>query len=241
MKTINLVIFFIILTITSCSTNSNNKPIREYDKKYLVTFTTEKDDSILEDKTREYFADIKLDDSICSWKKTFFYRVYEDFSVSGTAHLIDTLNIHFTLNDDFEISKIHNYDEIFSHVKEFTNQLIETSDESNREMLTAFIENVSLDSSNIIKKNTQEISVFNAGLKFLFDESSFDTTIYKIERREKFDILTYEYSFDAENVMGEFRNLVTSTNDIPATDYNVDVKIVKDKVWNDLFSVGYSI
>lgn len=241
MKTTHLLFYFTFLAVTSCSMDTKKNVYKEYDKQYHVAFITEKDDSILEDKTREYFADIKLDDSICSWKKTFFYRVYEDFSVSGTAHLIDTLNINFIMNDDFEISKILNYEEIYSHVKEFTDQLIETADESNREVLSTFIENVSLDSTNIINKNTQEISVFNVGLKFLFDESSFDTTIYKIERQEKFDILTYEYSFDAEKAIDEFRSHITPSNEIPANDYNIEVEICKDKAWNDLLYVKYSV
>ncbi len=218
----------IILLIIACQSKPASIESNKYQQKYVVTFHTLIEDSICHDKTVECFAYVDLKDSICNWRKVFFYREYENLNSAGVAYTIDSLDIKFKLNTNFEIEKILNWHQLYSRVKNEVDKMMVGVAEERKEMLSEFLNKISLDSANIVNKNTNEIQVFNLGLKFLYNESSIDESIYTIKKSKNStsivanDVEMGSYSFD------EIRNLIPINhlaNDPISYKFNVEIII----------------
>lgn len=233
MKTLVSILLTAII-IQSCDATMEVKALQE---EYVVHSESKIGDSIVVDESVNYFVTVNYQDSIIKWSKRYFE---EDEIEPGKVYLMDSLSISVLLTPTFEISKMINYHEIFAHIQNESSKILENTPVDKRPFVQQIIENVSLDSNNIMRVHTQDIDVFAIGLNFLYNEKDFKIKPYKISNEGNYRKLTAnnlsKFSLDRFNFLTSPQ--LFSLEDIV---YHYEVEILKDSKNKTIKYLSYTI
>lgn len=166
MKKIVIIIYSACL-LFSCSEVED----KNYDGLFLITELSLEGDSIIENKSRQFHSQVSIEGFNQKWNKKFFVKTYETLD-KPTYTYYDSLLFDTQFNTNGELIRVNNWKQIYSKAEEGVLE-ITNGEPVTDPILQDFINNVCLDSSLIINKNTKEISLFNIGYTYLLDSTGF--------------------------------------------------------------------
>ena len=158
MQKIYYISWIIVLILFSCSHESENIKEPENQIECVVIESQSINDSILSDKTVEYYWHVTNNSQKYHFKKHFFVREYD--GLKEDIYVVDSLNIDLSIDSQYEITKVDNWPELYQKVKDYTDQLLDRTPEERRPEMIELIEKVVLDSAAIVNKNTQDIQIY---------------------------------------------------------------------------------
>lgn len=167
MSKINL-FWFLLFILPSCSNESKEIFISKNEPECVVSEFKSVNDSIILSEIGEYYFHIDHDSQKYQFKKQFFKRIHSGSIVE--VQIVDSIIIELSINSQYEINRIDNWQELYAKIKSYSNKLLEKTSPERRANLNELIEKVVLDSFAIVTKNTQDIQVYFLVLKE-FDSS----------------------------------------------------------------------
>ena len=190
----------LVFAFVSCS----DEKLKIKDHRFDVKYSFKIGDSIVLDKFQEYWLDIKVADSIFFTKKTLFKMVRESMSKPGTAYILDSIKINYTLNSDFEIEKIVNYKELYNKTYQYLNKFFPNY--RNNLKLNDFVQKVCLDSTYITNKQTKSLTIFNNALHYLQKPNDFAKVKVKELTEINYKQISYRYDIQKAYLKNYFNN-----------------------------------
>ena len=223
-----LVVVFPLLLI-SCNTVKQKSSINNYSATFHVQQKSYEGDLIVMDKTKEYFLEVQNDGFKQHWSKIYELRYGE----AKSQMIYDTLvQINTTIDSNFAITKIDNYEEIHSWVKEVVDYKIEKAHPERREKMRDLAYGLSLDSLAIVNKNCQDIQALNLALLYMFND---DHHIFSFGNETKIgEQITFRSTFenlslDSTNAFAQILKL----SDVRFTVNNSTTEFTITKNWKE--------
>lgn len=230
----------VLLIFGACS-REEGKVYNDFNGEYLVQYEVRLNDSLLPEKTIEYFAGIDLLDNNYSWKKRFFTRTFDTNSVDGTFFVFDSLYIHSRINSKAEIVQIVNWSELYQKVSGLVSSMVDTTSQGYEEVKD-LVENVSLDSSLIVAKNTQDMAVFLAAFRFSMGEDVFPLKVIRIKDEGDYRISSFDFEANkTQNNAAVLRLLRSFTEENIHSDFRIQLEIVVHRYTQELEQVKYVV
>lgn len=198
MQNMYYISWIIVLILFSCSNESKNVKEPENQIECVVIESLSINDSIVSDKTVEYYWHVTNNSQKYHFKKHFFVHEYD--GLKEEIYVVDSLKIDISIDSKYQITNVDNWPELYQKVKVYTDQMLNRTPEERRPEMIELIEKVVLDSTAIVNKNTQDIQIYFLVLQEFSLGSNSDDSNFIHTIQDSIETITSETIIDFDTV-----------------------------------------
>jgi len=124
-------------------------------------------DTLQDDKTKSYSADIRIRGNNYRWTRSYF----EEDPYTNYPVLTDSITIDCDINSDFEVTAVNNWGYFYGRIKEYTDYMLANPSPEMADHIEELVDFI-IDSTLVLNKNTKDLQIFSMAYHLYLDEDT---------------------------------------------------------------------